>query len=135
MFALVAGIETTQFIFGMIRILLIEDDRWLADSYLETLSEYEVDTAIDAEHAVALIDANEYDVIIADVMLERNLVFDLLHELQSYDDTAALPIILCTNLADRLSLDDVKEYGVVEILNKAYVTPKLLKETVENVAQ
>lgn len=119
----------------MIKILLIEDDRWLADSYMETLDDYEIDTAIDADKAIALIDSNEYDVVIADVMLERNLVFDLLHELQSYDDTASLPVILCTSLADRMTLEDVKEYGVVAVLNKSEVTPKLLRETVENVVE
>lgn len=124
-----------EFIFSMIKILLIEDDRWLADSYMETLDDYEIDTAIDADKAIALIDSNEYDVVIADVMLERNLVFDLLHELQSYDDTASLPVILCTSLADRMTLEDVKEYGVVAVLNKSEVTPKLLRETVENVVE
>ncbi len=113
------------------RILLIEDDRWLADSYVHILEEYDVDTAQNGQDAMDLIDSYDYDLIIADVMLERGLVIDLLHELQSYDDTAKLPIVLCTSLAQRLSLDDVKPYGVVQILDKASLTPKLLRETVE----
>ncbi|MFZ2495013.1 MAG: response regulator [Candidatus Saccharimonadales bacterium] len=113
------------------RILLIEDDRWLADSYVHILEEYDVDTAQNGQDAMDLIDSYDYDLIIADVMLERGLVIDLLHELQSYDDTAKLPIVLCTSLAQRLSIDDVKPYGVVQILDKASLTPKLLRETVE----
>lgn len=113
------------------RILLIEDDRWLADSYVHILEEYDVDTAQNGQDAMDLIDSYDYDLIIADVMLERGLVIDLLHELQSYDDTAKLPIVLCTSLARRLSIDDVKPYGVVQILDKASLTPKLLRETVE----
>lgn len=119
----------------MIKILLIEDDRWLADSYMHVLEDYEVDTAIDGHEAMDLIDANEYELIIADVMLERGLVFDLLHELQSHTDTAKIPIVLCTSIAQRVRLDDVRQYGVVEVLDKSSVTPKLLQEAVEHAVE
>ena len=99
----------------MIKILLIEDDRWLADSYMDVL--------------------NDYELIIADVMLERGLVFDLLHELQSYDDTSQIPVILCTSLAQRITLKDVKQYGVIAVLDKATLTPKILREAVESVGE
>ncbi len=115
----------------MIKILLIEDDRWLADSYLEVLEEYDIDTALSGHDAMDLIDANDYEVIIADVMLERGLVFDLLHELQSHDDTADIPVILCTSLAQRIKLSDVEQYGVVAVLEKSTLTPKILTEAVE----
>lgn len=119
----------------MIKILLIEDDRWLADSYMDVLDEHEVDTALDAQTAMDLIDVNDYEVIIADVMLERGLVFDLLHELQSHDDTAKLPVVLCTSLAQRITLDDVRKYGVVAVLDKSTLTPKLLQEAVEQAVE
>ncbi|MGB3023678.1 MAG: response regulator [Candidatus Saccharimonadales bacterium] len=114
-----------------VRILLIEDDRWLADSYMHVLEEYQVDSAINGQDAMDLIDVYDYDLVIADVMLERGLVIDLLHELQSYDDTAKLPIILCTTLAQRMRLEDVRMYGVVAVLDKTTLTPKLLREAVE----
>lgn len=119
----------------MISILLIEDDRWLADSYMDVLEDYEVDTAVSGQEAIDLIDVNDYEVIIADVMIERGLVIDLLHELQSYDDTARLPVILCTSLAQRLKLDEVRQYGVVAVLDKATLTPKLLREAVEQAVE
>lgn len=114
------------------RILLIEDDRWLADSYMHVLEDYEVDSAINGQDAMDLIDAYDYALIIADVMLERGLVIDLLHELQVYDDTAKLPILLCTTLAQRIQLDDVRAYGVVAVLDKTTLTPKMLREAVEH---
>ncbi|MEO5690926.1 MAG: response regulator [Candidatus Saccharimonadales bacterium] len=119
----------------MIKILLIEDDRWLADSYMHILEQYEMDSAIDGYEAMDLIDINEYELIIADVLLERGMVFDLLHELQSYTDTASIPIILCTNLAQRIKLEDVKKYGVIGVLDKSTLTPKILQETVEQAVE
>ncbi len=114
-------------------LLLIEDDRWLADSYIHVLDEeFDIDSAVNGQDAMDLIDVNDYDVVIADVMLERGLVIDLLHELQAYDDTARLPIILCTTLAQQITLDDVKAYGVVAVLDKTTLTPKLLREAVED---
>ncbi|MBP7760484.1 response regulator [Candidatus Saccharibacteria bacterium] len=114
------------------RILLIEDDRWLADSYRDVLDEYDIDTAINGQDAIDLIDSNDYDLVIADVMLDHGLVIDLLHELQAYDDTALLPIVLCTTLAQRIQLEDVQSYGVVAVLDKTTLTPKLLREAVEH---
>ncbi len=119
----------------MIKILLIEDDRWLADSYMHILEQYEVDTALDGYEAMDMIDVNEYELIIADVLLERGMVFDLLHELQSYTDTASIPVVLCTNLAQRIKLADVKKYGVIEVLDKSTLTPKILQETVEQAVE
>ena len=113
------------------KLLLIEDDRWLADSYMHVLEEYDIDSAVSGQDAMDLIDVNDYDLIIADVMLERGLVIDLLHELQSYDDTAQLPIVLCTTLAQRINLEDVRAYGAVAVLDKTTLTLKLLREAVE----
>ena len=115
----------------MTRILLIEDDVWLAESYREVLNDFDVDIAVDGHIAMDMIDTEDYDLVIADVMLERGLVFDLLHELRSYEDTAKLPVILCTSLAQRITLKDVQKYGVLAVLDKATLTPKLLKESVE----
>lgn len=119
----------------MISILLIEDDQWLADSYREVLEEYEVDVAASGQEAVDLIDLHDYEVIVADMMIERGLVLDLLHELQTYDDTARIPIVLCTTLAQHIRLDDVKAYGVVAVLDKTKLTPKLLREAVEQAVE
>ncbi len=113
------------------RILLIEDDRWLADSYVDVLDEYDTDIAMSGQEAIDLIDSNEYDLIIADIMLEYGVVIDLLHELQAYDDTATIPIVLCSSLAANVRLADVMAYGVVAVLDKSTLTPKLLRETVE----
>ena len=113
------------------RLLLIEDDRWLADSYRQLLKSYEIDVAADGQHAMDLIDDHRYDLIIADVMLEQGVVIDLLHELQSYADTMNLKVILCTAIAERFALADMRAYGVVAVLDKKTLMPELLRETVE----
>jgi two-component system OmpR family response regulator len=102
------------------RVLLVEDDPWLAELEAGVLvaAGYEVEHAPHAPSAIAKIDQQQPDIIILDVLLTGSTAFALLHELQSYADTKTVPVILCTNMAESLKLDDVKKYGVRRIVDK-----------------
>jgi len=106
-------------------ILIVEDDKWLAEQYARVLSTAGYKTivrlnAIDAMHA---IDDKLPDAIILDVLLTGSTAFTLLHELQSYSDTGLIPIILCTSLAGDLSINDLGSYGVKQIIDKTTMIP------------
>jgi len=106
-------------------VLIVEDDEWLAEQHARVLDRAGYKTMI-TSHALAAIQAiddNCPDVIILDVLLTGSTAFALLHELQSYGDTGDIPIILCTNLASELSIDDLKHYGVKKILDKTTMLP------------
>jgi CheY-like chemotaxis protein len=106
-------------------VLVVEDDRWLAEQYSRVLSAANYKSII-VTHALAAIQAvDDYqpDAIILDVLLTGSTAFALLHELQSYGDTGDIPIILCTNLASELSLDDLKPYGVRRVIDKTTMQP------------
>lgn len=119
----------------MKNVLLIEDDMWLADSYSDVIGArgMKCTTVATAEEAMTVIDTVAPDVIVADIMLGDHTVVGLLHELQSYDDTQKIPVIICSSLAKSASnmQAQLHEYGVVEILDKATVTPDSLAVTVE----
>jgi DNA-binding response OmpR family regulator len=114
--------------------LLIEDDQWLADSLVSTLRSrgHNVVHLSTAHEAIAWIDSHKPALIIADVLLGEQTTFALFHELQSYGDTATIPVILCTSLtAHHFESIDQKSYGIVEILDKATLTPDRLVLSVE----
>lgn len=116
-------------------ILLIEDDQWLADSLLAVLRPrgHNVTQLSTAYEAMAWIDKNEPGLIIADVLLGDHNTFTLFHELQSYPDTAQIPVIVCTTLdKNRLSQADLASYGIVEVIDKATMTPDQLVLAVES---
>lgn len=119
----------------MKKILLIEDDMWLADSYRDVItgSGMECDVVPTAEEAMEIIDTSPPDVIVADIMLGDHTVIGLLHELQSYEDTQKIPVIICSSIAKSAAhmQEQLHEYGVVEILDKATVTPESLAVTVQ----
>jgi len=103
------------------RVLLVEDDPWLAELEAGVLTDagYKVTLSPHAPSAIVAIDETKPDVIILDVLLTGSTAFALLHELQSYGDTNMVPVILCTNMADSLKLEDLKTYGVRRIVDKS----------------
>jgi CheY-like chemotaxis protein len=118
-----------------IKVLLVEDDPWLAELEVTTLQKagFSVTHAPHAPSAIVKIDDVHPDVMILDVLLTGSTAFALLHELQSYDDTGELPIILCTNMAENLKLEDVKSYGVRRIVDKTTMQPDDLVAAVRSV--
>ena len=104
-----------------VKVLLVEDDPWLAEleAGLLTGAGYDVTLSPHAPSAIVAIDTIQPDVIILDVLLTGSTAFALLHELQSYGDTTMVPVILCTNVAESLNLDDLKAYGVRRIIDKS----------------
>ena len=117
------------------RILLVEDDAWLAELEAKALQDagYDVTHSPHAPAAIVAIDEVKPEVIILDVLLAGSTAFTLLHELQSYDDTGSVPIILCTNMAEQLNLDDMKSYGVRRIVDKSTMLPSDLVAAVRSV--
>ncbi len=104
----------------MTNILLVEDDPWLAELETSVLTDagFTVTHAAHAPSAIAKIDQSPPDVIILDVLLTGSTAFALLHELQSYGDTKITPVILCTNMAETLDVNELKQYGVRRIIDK-----------------
>lgn len=108
-----------------IPILIVEDDEWLAEQYARVLNadKYKPTIAPHALAAINLIDDIKPAAIILDILLTCDTAFTLMHELQSYSDTGAIPIIICTNLANEISIDDLKPYGVKRMLDKTTMLP------------
>lgn len=119
----------------MIQVLLVEDDAWLADMEQAVLSEagYEVVVAPHALGAIDFIDTSVPDVIILDVLLAGSTAFSLLNELQSHADTHAIPVVLCTNLAEQFTSSQLRSYGVKRVVNKTTMHPHDLVAAVKAV--
>jgi len=117
-------------------VLIVEDDSWLANNHITimTVSGYEAKAVSSSEAAIIQIDDKAPDVIVLDVMLEGGTAFALMHELQSYEDTARIPIILCSNIpGELLDHSALERYGVRIVLDKSTMRPYDLLSAVEQV--
>ncbi len=116
-------------------VLIIEDSEWLAEQYQRILIQAGYKVLI-AAHAVAAIDAIDDfkpDVILLDMLLTGTTALVLMHELQSYDDTSKIPVVLCTNIASDLSIDNLAPYGIKRILDKTIMHPSDLIAAIKSV--
>jgi DNA-binding response OmpR family regulator len=106
-------------------ILIVEDEVWLAEQHARVIKKagYEPTISPHALSAIAAIDDIHPEAIILDVLLTGSTAFAFLHELQSYTDTADIPIILCTNIASDIDMKDLKSYGVRRVLDKTTMEP------------
>lgn len=106
-------------------VLLIEDDLWLAELQVRSLKEegYSVRHVTNALEAIDYIDSVRPEVIVADVLLAGSTIFALLHELQSYDDTGGIPVVLCTNMAEQLKDVKLEDYGIRRVIDKSTMKP------------
>lgn len=102
-------------------VLIVEDDRWQAEQHKRVIEKHDIKTvvAFNCLEAVQLVDEVKPDVLLLDVLMTGNTAFALMHELQTYDDTSKIPVILCTNLAGDLDIKDLRPYGVKTIIDKS----------------
>jgi CheY-like chemotaxis protein len=107
------------------RVLIIEDDQWFLSLVKNTLErqKFTVATANNTIEGMAVINETVPDAIILDFFMPGPNALVLLHELQSYGDTAKIPVILCTNNASDIPQDAISAYGVVAVLDKTTMHP------------
>ena len=117
-------------------IVVVEDDVLLGHHFERTLKKagFDVVSSPHALGAIRLIDDTKPDVIVLDMLLTGSTAMPLLHELQSHDDLARIPVIMVTSLASDLSIDSLKPYGVTHVLDKTTMHPEDLVAAVRSVS-
>jgi DNA-binding response OmpR family regulator len=116
------------------RVLILEDDRWLADSLATILrADFDVKVANDPETVFATMDDWWPDVLLADVILGAKNLFVLLNEMQSYTDTSCVNVVILSTISSQLNSRDVENFNVRAVLDKAAITPESLRETLTQI--
>ena len=135
----------------MVKVFIIEDDvmmaeclelatlnglRKLQSSYPDKLatdnySTYTVSKFTNIFDATQAINQSLPDLIILDILLSGPDGFSLLNELMTYNDTAAIPIMVVSSLD--LSQQNLAHYGVVRVFQKETMTPLQLSSAVQEI--
>lgn len=119
----------------MSTILLIEDDRWLADGLCLALSQagHRIVTRHNAQQALLSLEEHAIDIIILDLFLPGGNGIQFLQELRSYSDTMKLPVIVCTTAAKQVPSQFTSQFNVLTVLDKTTLTPQILRQAVGEV--
>jgi len=108
------------------RVLLIDDDKWLAELFAATLRQegFSVAMAHEGLEGMEAINKQPPDVLVLDLMMPGPNGLVLLHELQSHADLADIPVVLCTNSASDIQKKHIASYGVRRVLDKTTMEPQ-----------
>ena len=108
------------------RILIVEDEKYLADALAQILKEnkYTVDTVYDGEAGLDYALADVYDVIILDIMLPKMNGIDVLKGIRS--ENIKTPVILLTAKGDVNDKIKGLDSGADDYLAKPFNTGELL---------
>ena len=117
------------------RVLIIESEPWLGEHFERTLQKagFTVSVTSNAYSAMDVIDESSPAVIIMGLLLSGASGLSLLHELQSYTDTAKIPIVVCSSAVADISREELEPYGVKRVLDTATMRPDDLVAAVRSV--
>lgn len=117
------------------KILLVEDDLFLRDLYVEVLKEegFTVLTAEDGEEGLRLgQDHPDASIMLLDIMLPKMHGIDVLKKLKAEPKSAVLPVVMLTNLTEESVVQESLRLGAVGFLVKVKFTPPQVVEKVKD---
>ena len=110
------------------RILLVEDDRAVAEMYRLKLRRdgFAVQIAEDGERAIDLARRQTPDLVLLDVRLPKRDGLQVLDEMRRDPSTSGVPIVVLSNYSEDLVVQRSLALGATEYLVKAHTTPEML---------
>jgi DNA-binding response OmpR family regulator len=109
----------------MKNVLIIEDDKFILNTVVKKFenSEFSVDFARDIDEAVSFLEKKIPDIILLDIILPKGNGLELLKKIKGDSRTASIPVIVFSNLSSDENIKTAKEYGAVQYIIKANVSP------------
>lgn len=125
--------KTTHDASGKPKILVVEDDSFLAGMYVTKLGleGFSVDLAGDGKDGLKKAREWRPDLILLDIVLPVMDGFSMLSELKADADTRATPVILLTNLGAKGDVEKGLGLGAADYLIKAHFMPSEVVEKVK----
>ncbi len=118
---------------GKIKILVVEDDAFLAGMYVTKLNleGFDVEVAENGEQGLKQALEVKPRIILLDIILPKMSGFDVLQDLKKDPKTKDIPVILLTNLGQREDVKKGLDLGAVDYLIKAHFMPSEVVEKIK----
>lgn len=119
----------------MAKILLIEDDPLMVRLYQKifTFEGHEVGVATDGEDGLKKVKTFQPVLILLDIMMPKMTGLEVLDKLKADPKTAAIPVVILTNLAGQQDAEAALAKGAVKYIVKSEYDPKQVTEMVKGI--
>lgn len=118
-----------------IRILVVEDDRFLRGLLTQKLDNegFDVSIAADGNEGMEKIAQEKPDVVLLDIILPGIDGFEILKKMQADPELSKIPIMLLTNLGQQEDIERGLRLGAKGYLIKAHFTPSEIVDKIKAV--
>ena len=118
----------------MPKILIIEDDKFLANMYVEKLINegFTVLSTISGKKGADLAKTEKPDLILLDILLPDLDGYQVLKKLKKDKDCANIPVIMLTNLSENDQINQAIDLGAIDYLIKAHFMPSEVVQKIKN---
>lgn len=105
----------------MKKILIIEDDRFLAKTYQRAFDPkvFDVKVLFDGEDALSNIKAYQPDLLLLDILLPVKNGFEILAEMKQDPATQAIPVVIASNLGQEEDFKKGIKLGATSFITKS----------------
>lgn len=118
----------------MAKILVAEDDKFLASAYRVKLSKagHEIKIASDGQEALDILNTFTPDVILLDLIMPVKDGFVVLEELKKNNDWKNIPVIVASNLSQKEDIDKGMSLGASDYIIKSQMPINVVLEKINN---
>lgn len=120
-----------------IKVLIIEDDKFLSELMSTKLSKegFDMTLATDGESGVQQAGEVLPQIVLLDLMLPSMSGFEVLEKLKANDATRDIPVMILSNFGQESKVKKAMELGAVDYLVKANFTTGEIIEKIKQVLQ
>lgn len=118
----------------MAKILIIEDEKILAEMYKDKLEEagHEADLVFSSEEATGYLKKKKPDLILLDILLPKENGTVFLKKIRKIKKTADIPVVAFSNYDEPKTKKETLDLGAKDYLIKTAYTPQQLVDQIKN---
>jgi len=116
----------------MKKILLVEDDPFLADIYTTKIKQagFDIEAIGDGDGVIQAIKEKKPDLLLLDIVLPHLDGWEIARQIKESNDMKDLKVIILSNLGQKNEVEKGLRLGAVKYLIKAHYTPSEIVEEI-----
>jgi DNA-binding response OmpR family regulator len=117
----------------MVKVAIIEDDQAISQMYRFKFEAegYTVETAENGKFGLELAEKMKPDIILLDLMMPEMTGDEMLEKMRNTTWGKNIKVIILTNMGEQEIPDTIKQFGVIDVILKADMTPRQVTELVK----